>query len=320
MAPTLYLVIPCYNEEQVLPVTSKLFLDKIMSLVNAGKIADTSRVCFINDGSRDKTMDIIRSLCSEDEHFAGISLAHNKGHQNALICGLMEVSDKCDMTISMDCDGQDDINAIDGMVDEYIKGAEIVFGVRSDRKTDTWFKRTTAQSYYKFLRFMGVDIIPDHADYRLMSSRALKALAGYSEVNVFLRGIIPQLGFKTAIVYYSRAERMAGSTHYPLKKMLSLAVDGITSFSIKPLRMITTLGMLIAILSFIGIIYIIVGAIIGNTAEGWASTTILLCFLSGIQMVSLGVIGEYIGKIYMETKRRPRYIVDEEINLPEDKE
>ena len=320
MAPILYLVIPCYNEEQVLPVTSKLFLDKLMSLIGSDKISDKSRVCFINDGSRDKTWEIVKELCSEEPHFAGISLAHNKGHQNALICGLMEVSGKCDITISMDCDGQDDINAIDGMVDEYLKGADIVFGVRSDRTTDTWFKRTTAQSYYKFLKFMGVDIIPDHADYRLMSSRALKALAGYKEVNVFLRGIIPQLGFKTAIVYYSRAERMAGSTHYPLKKMLALAIDGITSFSIKPLRMITTLGTIIAFLSFVGIIYVIVGAIIGNTTQGWASMTVLLCFLSGIQMISLGVIGEYIGKIYLETKGRPRYIVDESINVPEDEE
>jgi len=320
MAPILYLVIPCYNEEQVLPVTSKLFLDKLMSLIGSDKISDKSRVCFINDGSRDKTWEIVKGLCSEEPHFAGISLAHNKGHQNALICGLMEVSGKCDITISMDCDGQDDINAIDGMVDEYLKGADIVFGVRSDRTTDTWFKRTTAQSYYKFLKFMGVDIIPDHADYRLMSSRALKALAGYKEVNVFLRGIIPQLGFKTAIVYYSRAERMAGSTHYPLKKMLALAIDGITSFSIKPLRMITTLGTIIAFLSFVGIIYVIVGAIIGNTTQGWASMTVLLCFLSGIQMISLGVIGEYIGKIYLETKGRPRYIVDESINVPEDEE
>ncbi len=320
MAPILYLVIPCYNEEQVLPVTSKLFLDKLMSLIGSDKISDKSRVCFINDGSRDKTWEIVKGLCSGEPHFAGISLAHNKGHQNALICGLMEVSGKCDITISMDCDGQDDINAIDGMVDEYLKGADIVFGVRSDRTTDTWFKRTTAQSYYKFLKFMGVDIIPDHADYRLMSSRALKALAGYKEVNVFLRGIIPQLGFKTAIVYYSRAERMAGSTHYPLKKMLALAIDGITSFSIKPLRMITTLGTIIAFLSFVGIIYVIVGAIIGNTTQGWASMTVLLCFLSGIQMISLGVIGEYIGKIYLETKGRPRYIVDESINVPEDEE
>lgn len=320
MPPTLYLVIPCYNEEQVLPVTSKLFLEKITGLISSGKIADTSRVCFVNDGSRDKTWEIISGLCKEDDHFAGISLAHNRGHQNALICGLMEVSSKCDITISMDCDGQDDINAIDAMVDEYLNGSEIVFGVRSDRSTDTWFKRTTAQSYYKFLKFMGVDIIPDHADYRLMSSRALNALAGYKEVNVFLRGIIPQLGFKTSMVYYSRAERMAGSTHYPLRKMLALALDGITSFSIKPLRMITTLGGIIAFLSFIGIIYIIIGAIIGNTAEGWASMTILLCFLSGVQMISLGIIGEYIGKIYMETKGRPRYFVDESVNLPEDKE
>jgi len=315
MKPILYLVIPCYNEEEVLPVTSDLFLKKIMSLIGGGKIADDSRIVFVNDGSRDKTWDIISGLCASDTHYSGIALSRNRGHQNALICGLMESCGRCDITISMDCDGQDDINCIDKMLEEYSKGAEIVYGVRNDRSTDSFFKRNSAEIYYSMLKFMGVDIVPDHADYRLLSSRVIEALAGYGEVNLFLRGIIPQLGFKTAKVYYSRAERMAGSTHYPLRKMVALGMDGITSFSIKPLRMITGLGGIIALLSFIGIIYIIIGAIIGNTTQGWASMTCLLCFLSGIQMISLGIIGEYIGKIYLETKRRPRYIVDKTINL-----
>ena len=218
----------------------------------------------------------------------------------------------------MDCDGQDDINAITEMVDEYAKGSEIVYGVRNDRTTDSWFKRTTAQSYYKILRGMGVDIIPDHADYRLMSARVLNALEGYGEVNLFLRGIIPQLGFKQSFVYYSRAEREAGTTHYPLSKMLSLAIDGITSFSVRPLRLITGFGLLVALLSFIGIIYVLVSVISGNYVDGWASTTCIICFVSGIQMISLGVIGEYIGKIYLETKQRPRYFIAERKNITEE--
>ena len=230
----------------------------------------------------------------------------------------MEAKKYADITISMDCDGQDDINAITQMVDEYAKGNEIVFGVRNDRSTDSWFKRTTAQSYYKFLRGMGVDIIPDHADYRLMSSRVLNALEGYGEVNLFLRGIIPQLGFKQSVVYYSRAEREAGTTHYPLSKMMSLAIDGVTSFSIRPLRLITVLGIIVALLSFIGIIYVLVSVISGYYVDGWASTTCILCFVSGIQMISLGVIGEYIGRIYLETKKRPRYFVAERKNLTEE--
>ncbi|MCH4154407.1 MAG: glycosyltransferase family 2 protein [Saccharofermentans sp.] len=319
MTPILYLVIPCYNEEAVLPVTSGLFLSKITALTASGAISDRSRIVFVNDGSADRTWDIISGLCEKDSHYAGIALSHNRGHQNALICGLMECADFCDITISLDCDGQDDINCIDKMVEEYAKGSEIVYGVRNDRSTDSWFKRNSAETYYGMLKFMGVDIIPDHADYRLLSSRVIHALSGYGEVNLFLRGIIPQLGFKSSKVYYSRAERMAGSTHYPLAKMIALGMDGITSFSIKPLRMITGLGGIIAVVSFIGIIYIIVGAATGNTTQGWASMTCLLCFLSGIQMISLGVIGEYIGKIYLETKHRPRYIVDRIINIEEDK-
>ena len=318
MTPVLYLVIPCYNEEQVLPLTSGKFKAKLDELEQAGKIIDKSRVMFVNDGSKDTTWHIISTLCDEDERYAGISLSRNRGHQNALIAGLMEAKKYADITISMDCDGQDDINAIGEMVDEYAKGSEIVFGVRNDRSTDTWFKRSTARSYYKFLRGMGVDIIPDHADYRLMSSRVLDALEGYGEVNLFLRGIIPQLGFKQSVVYYSRAEREAGTTHYPLSKMMQLAIDGITSFSVKPLRLITILGLIVAFLSFVGIIYVFASIIFGHTVGGWASTTCILCFVSGIQMISLGVIGEYIGKIYLETKHRPRYILDERKNLPEE--
>ena len=318
MTPVLYLVIPCYNEEQVLPLTSGKFKAKLEELIEAGKISDDSRVMFVNDGSKDTTWDILSSLCEEDKKYCAISLAHNRGHQNALIAGLMEAKKFADITISMDCDGQDDINAITQMVDEYAKGNEIVFGVRNDRSTDSWFKRTTAQSYYKFLRGMGVDIIPDHADYRLMSSRVLNALEGYGEVNLFLRGIIPQLGFKQSVVYYSRAEREAGTTHYPLSKMLSLAIDGVTSFSVRPLRLITVLGLIVALLSFVGIIYVLVSVISGYYVDGWASTTSIICFVSGIQMISLGVIGEYIGKIYLETKHRPRYIVSERKNIPEE--
>jgi len=318
MTPVLYLVIPCYNEEQVLPLTSGKFKAKIDELVDAGKIDDKSRVMFVNDGSKDSTWNILTQLSEADPRYCAISLSRNRGHQNALIAGLMEAKKFADITISMDCDGQDDINAITAMVDEYAKGSEIVFGVRNDRSTDSWFKRTTAQSYYKFLRGMGVDIIPDHADYRLMSSRVLDALEGYSEVNLFLRGLIPQLGFKQSVVYYSRAEREAGTTHYPLSKMAALAIDGVTSFSVKPLRLITLFGFLVALLSVVGIIYVLVSVISGYYVDGWASTTCILCFVSGIQMISLGVIGEYIGKIYLETKQRPRYIVSERKNLPEE--
>ena len=301
MTPVLYLVIPCYNEEQVLPLTSGKFKAKLEELIEAGKISEDSRVMFVNDGSKDTTWDILTSLCEEDKKYAAISLAHNRGHQNALIAGLMEAKKYADITISMDCDGQDDINAITEMVDEYAKGSEIVFGVRNDRSTDSWFKRTN-----------------NHADYRLMSARVLSALEGYGEVNLFLRGIIPQLGFKQSVVYYSRAEREAGTTHYPLSKMMSLAIDGVTSFSIRPLRLITVLGIIVALLSFIGIIYVLISVISGYYVDGWASTTCILCFVSGIQMISLGVIGEYIGRIYLETKQRPRYFVAERKNLTEE--
>ena len=320
MTPILYFVIPCYNEEQVLPETSGLFLAKLNSMIDSGKISPESRIMFVNDGSKDGTWNIISSLTEEDEHYSGISLSRNRGHQNALIAGLMEARLYADITISMDCDGQDDIDCSEQMVDEYLKGNEIVYGVRNDRKSDSAFKRTTAECYYSLLRGLGVEIIPNHADYRLMSSRVLDALAGYGEVNLFLRGIIPHMGFKSSVVYYSRAERIAGKTHYPLGKMISLAIDGITSFSVKPLRIITFLGLFVALLSFIGIIYALVSAATGNIVEGWTSMTCIICFVSGIQMISLGVIGEYVGKIYMETKHRPRYIIDERKNLKETSE
>lgn len=311
MKPTLYIVIPCYNEEEVLPITSVQFLEKLNSLIQQNKISDESRIMFVNDGSKDETWNIIKVLACEDRHYIGIAQSRNRGHQNAVLAGLMESKDKCDITISIDCDGQDDINAMDDMVDEYLNGAEVVYGVRNSRETDTFFKRTTAQGFYKLLKLMGVDVVYNHADYRLISSRVLQEFANFKEVNLFLRGMIPLVGFKSTCVYYKRNERIAGQSHYPLKKMLELAFDGITSLSVKPIRMITSLGVLIAVISFIGVIWGIVTAFLGQTVPGWASIICIMCFLSGIQLLALGVIGEYIGKIYMETKARPRYIISE---------
>lgn len=309
--PILYIVIPCYNEESVLPITSQLFLDKINQLIAAEKIADDSRVMFVNDGSKDSTWEIIKELAMKNEKFIGISQSRNRGHQNAVLAGLMEAKDKCDITISIDCDGQDDINAMDQMVDAYLDGSDVVYGVRSKRDTDTFFKRFTAESFYRLLNFMGAEVVFNHADYRLMSRRVMQAFADFKEVNLFLRGLIPLVGFKSTCVTYERHERIAGESHYPLSKMLALAFDGITSLSIKPIRMITGLGTLVAIISFIGVIWSVASALLGNTVSGWASMTAILCFVSGVQMICLGVIGEYIGKIYMETKHRPRYIISE---------
>ena len=311
MRPKLYIVIPCYNEQEVLPVTAPMFLEKINSLSEKGKISADSRVLFVNDGSKDKTWDIISELSQKDEHYIGISQSRNRGHQNAVLAGLMEAKDKCDITISIDCDGQDDINAMDEMVDAYLDGCEIVYGVRSSRKTDSFFKRFTAQSFYKFLSAMGAEVIYNHADYRLISARALQEFADFKEVNLFLRGLIPLVGFKSTTISYSRAERLAGESHYPLKKMIALAVDGITSLSVKPLRLITGFGIIVALLSFIGCIWALITAICGNSVPGWASMTCIVCFVSGVQLISLGIIGEYIGKIYMETKARPRYIISQ---------
>ena len=310
-APSLYIVIPCYNEEAVLPITAPLFRDKLLSLSSQGKISPDSRVLFVNDGSRDNTWNLICQLANEDEHYMGICLSRNRGHQNALLAGLMEAKDKCDITISIDCDGQDDINAMDAMVDEYLSGAEIVYGVRSKRDTDTFFKRFTAESFYKLMKWMGADTVYNHADYRLVSSRALKEFANFKEVNIFLRGMFPLVGFKSTCVYYERHERIAGESHYPLKKMLALAFDGITSLSIKPIRIITGLGVVISLAAFALIVYALVSYFTGNVVSGWASSLIVTCFLGGIQLISLGVIGEYIGKIYMETKARPRFIISE---------
>lgn len=309
MAPKLYIVIPCYNEEEVLPVTAPMFLEKINSLVSKGKISDDSRVMFVNDGSRDKTWDIIERLSKEDKHYIGISQSRNRGHQNAVLAGLMEAKDVCDITISIDCDGQDDINAMDEMVDAYLDGCDIVYGVRSSRETDTFFKRFTAQSFYKFLAMMGADVVYNHADYRLMSARVLKEFANFREVNLFLRGMVPLVGFRSTTVSYSRAERIAGESHYPLKKMIALAVDGITSLSVKPLQLIMTFGIIVALVSFVGCIWALITALCGKAVSGWASMTCIICFVSGVQLICLGIIGEYIGKVYMETKQRPRYII-----------
>ena len=310
-APVLYIVIPCYNEQEVLPVTSGMFLEKINSLIEKGRVAPESRVVFVNDGSKDNTWNIIQELAKSDEHFEGICLSRNRGHQNALLGGLMTVKDRCDITISIDCDGQDDINAMDAMVDAYWDGCEVVYGVRSKRDTDTFFKRFTAEGFYKLMNWMGAQVVFNHADYRLMSSRVLNEFANFKEVNIFLRGMVPLVGFKSTSVYYERAERIAGESHYPLKKMLALAFDGITSLSVKPIRLITGFGALISVISFLGVIWAVVEAILGSTVAGWASTTSIVCFMGGIQLLCLGVIGEYIGKIYLETKQRPRFINSE---------
>jgi len=311
MNTKLCVVIPCYNEEEVLPITSKLFLATLKDMIAKGKISDDSRIMFVNDGSSDKTWDIICDLAEADEHFIGITQSRNRGHQNAVLAGLMEAKNMADITISIDCDGQDDITAMERMVDEYHKGNEIVYGVRSKRETDTFFKRTTAQAFYKIMNAMGVETVYNHADYRLISSRVLKELANFKEVNLFLRGMVPLVGFKSTEVYYERTERMAGKSHYPLRKMLSLAVDGITSLSIKPIRIITTLGSVIAALSIIGAIWAIITYFVGESVSGWASTICIICFIGGVHLVCLGVIGEYVGKIYLEVKSRPRYIISD---------
>ena len=309
--PVLYIVIPCYNEQEVLPITAPLFLQKVQELAEAEKISPDSRVLFVNDGSKDRTWEIICQLAKDNEHFIGICQSRNRGHQNAVLAGLMEAKDKCDITISIDCDGQDDINAMNEMVDAYLDGCEVVYGVRSKRDTDTFFKRFTAESFYKLLNKMGAEVVYNHADYRLVSSRVLQEFANFKEVNIFLRGMFPLVGFKSTSVYYERHERIAGESHYPLTKMLALAFDGITSLSVKPIRMITGFGMFVSVISLMGVIWATVQQILGHTVAGWASTTAIVCFVSGVQLLSLGVIGEYIGKIYLETKARPRYIISE---------
>lgn len=311
MTPTLYLVIPCYNEESVLPITAPDFRDKLKSLMSAGEISEKSRVLFVNDGSRDKTWEIIQALSKEDEIFCGISLSRNMGHQNALLAGLMEAKTRCDVTVSIDCDGQDDINAVDKMLAEFKKGCDVVYGVRDSRKNDSFFKRNSAQLFYKLLNRLGAETVYNHADYRLMSSRALDALESFKEVNIYLRGMVPMVGFKSTCVYYDRGRRQAGKSHYPLSKMLNLAINGITNLSTKPIRMITVLGFIVTLLSLAGIIWSVISYFISTTVAGWASIVAIVCFFGGAQLLSLGVIGEYIGKLYMEAKARPRYIVSE---------
>ena len=307
----MYIVIPCYNEEAVLPMTSGIFLKKITGLAAAGKISDESRVLFVNDGSKDKTWQIIEELAASDAHYEGVCLSRNRGHQNALLAGLMTAKEYADVTISIDCDGQDDINAMDAMIDEYLAGVDVVYGVRSKRTTDTWFKRTTAEGFYRVMRALGADVVFNHADYRLLSRRALEGLAEFGEVNLFLRGLVPLVGYRCSSVYYERAERLAGESHYPLKKMLAFAFDGITSLSTKPLRLITAAGILVSAVSFLAIIGTIITKLFGYTVTGWTSMICAVYFLGGVQLLGIGVIGEYIGKIYSETKRRPRFIIGE---------
>lgn len=317
---TLYLVIPCYNEEAVLPETSRRLKEKYTALMEAGKIGRDSRIVFVNDGSKDKTWDMICDLHAADPMFRGVCLSRNRGHQNALMAGLMTVREECDAAISMDADLQDDINAIDEMVDRYNQGYEVVYGVRSSRKKDTFFKRTTAQGFYKLMRAMGVETVYNHADYRLMSRRALEALSRFDEVNLFLRGIVPLVGFKSTTVSYERGERFAGESKYPLKKMVSFAFEGITSMSVKPIRMIAALGGAVFAVSLVILIYSLIRHFTGHTVEGWTFLAVSIWALGGVQLLAIGVIGEYIGKIYLETKHRPKYVISQYLNDEKEKE
>lgn len=311
---TLYLVIPCYNEEEVLPETSRRLLEKLAGMAAAGMVTEKSRILFVDDGSKDKTWELISRLHGEHNQISGLKLSRNRGHQNALLAGLMTAKQYADMVISMDADLQDDVDAVDRFVEEYYKGADVVYGVRSSRETDTAFKRGTAQGFYKFMQALGVDIVDNHADYRLMSRRALEGLAQYKEVNLFLRGVVPLIGFPSAIVTYERHERFAGESKYPLKKMLSFAFDGITSFSVKPIRLITWLGVLIFIASIIMLLVLLVQKLFGYTVQGWTTLMGSIWMIGGIQLLCLGIIGEYVGKIYAEVKQRPRFIIDRLLN------
>ena len=309
--PILYIVIPCYNEEAVLPVTAPMFLKKLEALVDSGRVSASSRILFVNDGSKDATWALICALAEKDPRVLGVCLSRNRGHQNAVLAGLMEAMDRCDITISIDCDGQDDLDAMDAMVDAYLDGCEVVYGVRSRRDTDTWFKRTTAQGFYRLMNGLGAEVVYNHADYRLVSSLVLHHFADFGEVNIFLRGMFPLVGFKSTCVYYERRERLAGESHYPLGKMLALAFNGITSLSVKPINLITGVGVGFSLLGLIASLWAVVKVILGQTVHGWASLFCIVCLLGGIQLVSLGVIGQYVGKTYMETKHRPRYIISE---------
>lgn len=314
MSDTLYVVIPCYNEQEVLHETAKRLREKFRTLIADKNISSQSRIVFVNDGSKDSTWEIIRELHTQDKIFSGINLSRNRGHQNALLAGLMTVKDCADMVISMDADLQDDINAIDEMIAKFKEGFDVVYGVRSKRETDTFFKRFTAESFYKLIKFLGGDIVNNHADYRLMSRRALEGLAQFGEVNLFLRGLVPMIGYPSTNVYYERAERFAGESKYPLKKMLFFAFQGITSLTVEPIRMITTLGITMSSISFLVILWTLYEYFFGDTVRGWASMLASLWFIGGLILLSIGIVGEYVGKIYLETKRRPRFLVSEFLN------
>lgn len=311
MSDTLYIVVPCYNEEDVLPETAKRLRDKLRGLSEAGKISPESRILFVNDGSRDRTWALIEGLHADDPVFSGVNLSRNRGHQNALLAGLLTAKDRCDMAISMDADLQDDVEAVDAMLEKYREGCDIVYGVRSSRKKDTFFKRFTAEAFYRLMNFMGAETVFNHADYRLMSRRALEGLAQFGEVNLFLRGIVPMIGYNTGTVEYERGERFAGESKYPLKKMLAFAMEGITSLSTKPIRYITMLGFVVFLISILILIYSVVRWAHGATVLGWASMVCSVWAIGGLILLSLGVIGEYIGKIYLETKARPRFLIRE---------
>lgn len=310
---TLYLVIPCYNEEEVLPITTEALSLKMKLLIDEKKISKDSKVLYVNDGSKDKTWELIEEIHEKNNMFCGVKLSRNRGHQNALLAGLMTAKKYADITISMDADLQDDINVIDKMIEEYNNGSEIVYGVRSSRKKDTFFKKFTAEGFYKFMKVMGVEIVFNHADCRLMSKVALDGLEEFGEVNLFLRGIVPQIGYKSSVAYYERNERAAGESKYPLKKMLKFAMEGITSFSVKPLKMITSMGFILSFISFVVLIYALIVKLTGNAVSGWTFIIFSIWLVAGIQMLSLGIIGEYIGKIYQETKKRPKYIIEKEL-------
>ena len=318
--PLLWIVIPCYNEEEVLPMTAPMFRQQLQTMIDTKRISDQSRILFVNDGSADTTWQIITALSKVDEHYIGIRQSRNRGHQNALLAGLMEAKNVSDVTISADCDGQDDIAAMTEMIDKYIGGCEIVYGVRSNRETDTVFKRSTAQLYYKLLSKMGAEVVYNHADYRLMSSRVLNEFADFHEVNLFLRGLVPMIGFPSGTVNYVRHDRIAGKSHYPISKMIYFAFDGITSLSIKPIALIARLGFLVSLIGLIGIVWAIVLSCTGTAITGWASLVCIVCFLGGIQLLSIGILGEYIGKIFLESKHRPRYIISEKTWKPYERE
>ena len=311
MEPTIYFVIPCYNEEAVLPETTRRLTEKLEAMRQAGLLGPDSRILYVNDGSKDKTWELISRYHQENPWVEGVKLAHNRGHQNALLCGLMSAMPRCDAAISMDADLQDDIDALDQFVQKFREGCDVVYGVRNKRDTDTWFKRTTAEGFYKVMKLLGVDVVFNHADYRLMSKRALEGLSEYREVNLFLRGIVPLIGYRSDYVYYDRHERFAGESKYPLKKMISFALDGITSFSVKPLKLISNLGILISILSIFGLLYALISYFFGVTVSGWTAIVCSIWLLGGLQMLCLGVVGGYIGKIYSEVKARPRFRVEQ---------